>query len=280
MSIGNLVKKRRKYLNMTQQELAKGICTQALISKIERDELNPSADIMLKVSERLEVSLSFFYGQNFSNEDKSDIKKLEQLIRKHLSLRNYHEIKDLIDSKEIMKEDLSGREEKFFQWISGLLNYYIEHDFDNSLSILKNITLSNKDDGLSTEILMSISSIYIEEEKYTEALDVFKNILLYCNTANDYKLKIKMLFNYSLCLKKLNMYDEAILKVTEGIEVCILNNSMYLLGDLLYQKVLLLLYFKDNEAAKTAAEEAVLIFGLQKNESYRIKAKILLSELI
>lgn len=44
-NISNLIKTYRKKKGITQSELARGICTQAIISKIENSETTPSMEI-------------------------------------------------------------------------------------------------------------------------------------------------------------------------------------------------------------------------------------------
>ena len=56
--IGKKLKNIRNYLHMTQQDLAKGICTQSMISLIEKDtEIYPSAHLLYLLSKRLGVSI-------------------------------------------------------------------------------------------------------------------------------------------------------------------------------------------------------------------------------
>lgn len=51
---------KRKELRLSQQTLAEGICEQSQISKIERGHFIPSADLLFKLSQRLEVPLDYF----------------------------------------------------------------------------------------------------------------------------------------------------------------------------------------------------------------------------
>lgn len=48
---------KRKELRLSQQTLAEGICEQSQISKIERGHFIPSADLLFKLSQRLEVPI-------------------------------------------------------------------------------------------------------------------------------------------------------------------------------------------------------------------------------
>jgi len=45
--LGKIIPELRKSLGLTQKQLAESICTQALISRIERGEVMPSADMNL-----------------------------------------------------------------------------------------------------------------------------------------------------------------------------------------------------------------------------------------
>src|SRR5918996_2812075 len=55
-SFGNWVKRRRKALDLTQQELARRVgCSVSLIFKIESDERRPSRQIAELLAEHLEI---------------------------------------------------------------------------------------------------------------------------------------------------------------------------------------------------------------------------------
>ena len=55
--LGDKVKQYRKQKNLSQQELAEGICTQATVSLMEKKNKVPSIKIILQICRRLNVSL-------------------------------------------------------------------------------------------------------------------------------------------------------------------------------------------------------------------------------
>jgi transcriptional regulator with XRE-family HTH domain len=60
MSIGDRVRKRRKHLKVTQQELARALgVTPQHISAIEQDKREPSLDSLAKLAEELGVTLDY-----------------------------------------------------------------------------------------------------------------------------------------------------------------------------------------------------------------------------
>ncbi|MBV6684081.1 helix-turn-helix domain-containing protein [Bacillus sp. JRC01] len=59
--IGKKIKELRKAIGITQGELAEGICTQALISRIEKGDIYPSATVLYRISQRLGVDVNYFF---------------------------------------------------------------------------------------------------------------------------------------------------------------------------------------------------------------------------
>ncbi|MHA8110881.1 helix-turn-helix domain-containing protein [Lactobacillaceae bacterium Melli_B4] len=56
--LGNQIKQRRKLLNLSQSQLANGICTQGLISLIENKNVSPSVDIIYSLCHRLNININ------------------------------------------------------------------------------------------------------------------------------------------------------------------------------------------------------------------------------
>ncbi|WP_125545929.1 helix-turn-helix domain-containing protein [Levilactobacillus lindianensis] len=56
--LGSKVKQYRKQKNLSQQELAEGICTQATVSLMEKKNKVPSIKIILQICRRLNISLN------------------------------------------------------------------------------------------------------------------------------------------------------------------------------------------------------------------------------
>ncbi|GGE55833.1 transcriptional regulator with XRE-family HTH domain [Priestia taiwanensis] len=61
MSIGDEVKKLRKSKGLTQKQLAENICHQSEISRIEAGSVHPSMYILHGISNKLDVSIVYFY---------------------------------------------------------------------------------------------------------------------------------------------------------------------------------------------------------------------------
>lgn len=93
MAIGDIIKEQRTQLNMTQKELAKGICSEKYIYLIEKNERNPSAFILKDLNEKLSIDLFAYYS--YSNYENSD------LILKHRQNFDYYtENSDIISLRK------------------------------------------------------------------------------------------------------------------------------------------------------------------------------------
>ncbi|XEO94723.1 helix-turn-helix domain-containing protein [Latilactobacillus sakei] len=65
MNIGDIISFYRKYQNLTQAELAQGICSQGNISLIEKGLRVPSIEVVTSISNKLGISLDVFEKSDF-----------------------------------------------------------------------------------------------------------------------------------------------------------------------------------------------------------------------
>lgn len=79
-----------KKLGLSQQALANGICKQSQISKIERGSFILSADLLFKLSQRLDVSLDYFFNEKLEVE--SNLSKFKDISTRLLDDRNYDDL--------------------------------------------------------------------------------------------------------------------------------------------------------------------------------------------
>jgi len=59
--IGKKIKELRQVVGITQGELGEGICTQALISRIEKGDIYPNATSLYQISKKLGVDVNYFF---------------------------------------------------------------------------------------------------------------------------------------------------------------------------------------------------------------------------
>ncbi|WP_280115936.1 helix-turn-helix transcriptional regulator [Dolosigranulum pigrum] len=194
------MKRRRKELNLTQQDLAKGICAQPLISKLENGDNQLSMQKLEKIAERLQLPLNELINQSMQESDTLVSPKVNtnfQLIseiRKLLEHRNYHALELLIEKhQEEINRASSNYEVTFFRWINATLYYHQYQDIQKALDMLEAIDISPKEQPeLSLEIVNARVRLFYLDEQFGEALNIInQTIELTNNETIDFKIRAK-----------------------------------------------------------------------------------------
>lgn len=83
----------------------------------------------------------------------------------------------------------------------------------------------------------SLCIIYGEEKKYNEAMTIYEELFYEIDThpSLNFKLKAKILYNYSKILINIQSLSASIDVCNKGIKVSKANDSIYLLGNFYYQ---------------------------------------------
>ncbi|CJX10049.1 transcriptional activator [Streptococcus pneumoniae] len=135
---------KRKELRLSQQTLAEGICEQSQISKIERGHFIPSADLLFKLSQRLEVPLDYFFNEQI--EIKSNLSNFKQLSARLLDDRNYDNLEYIYRIEIERSTFLTLEDRTYLEWIKAIIDFYQYDSKCEAISSLENILLkvSNK----------------------------------------------------------------------------------------------------------------------------------------
>ncbi|WP_423190313.1 helix-turn-helix domain-containing protein [Alkalibacterium sp. f15] len=264
---------------MTQSDLAEGICTQAMISRIEKRKVRPSRELMEKLAERLEVSLHYFYGEDSIESRYSKTTQLSKLVRQHLERREYDSVSYLIDSNEELIQQAIGEDRLFFEWVKGLLFDYRDGDNDKALNYLIRLEKEMKNGELRVEIIDSIGNQYLKKEEYDLAEQYYhKGFDMFSEWMNHEK-KAKLMLNYSICLARQDKYGECLSIVFQGLDLVVEQKTLFLLGDFLYYKGYCLEKLEQKEDALIAYKQAWTIFDIQQNEKFTVSMQLTIDRL-
>ena len=113
---------KRKELGLSQQSLAKGICEQSQISKIERGSFMPSAELLFKLSQRLEVPLDYFFNEQI--EVKSNLSNFKHLSARLLDDRDYDGLEYLYKIELERNTFLASEDRLYLEWIKAIIDFY------------------------------------------------------------------------------------------------------------------------------------------------------------
>ena len=162
--IGSILKKRRKDLNMTLEEVTRGICCVSYLSKLERGSITPKEYVMREVLERLNMDASALRTKN----------EYTVIILDCLSSL-YYEKYDVIKN---YFDNISSVERIHYTDIIKAIYYYTTDAIEiASKCIDAALMVKNDLDDFELNACVIISTLICEkEEKYSEALEIIKKI--------------------------------------------------------------------------------------------------------
>lgn len=129
------------------------------------------------------------------------------------------------------------------------------------------------------EILNSLAIIHFETKAYEEALNIYNYAIesyMKIPYHHDPTIKIKILYNKSKTLTRLNMLEESTKSCKEAIKWCVKHNSMYALGSLYYHIGYNYSLLLNHDIAIEYYNKSIQIFMIQENKVFvkHIKEKI------
>ncbi len=263
---------------LSQKELAKGICTQPAISKIEKGEVCPQLDTLYLLSLKLNVPLSYFINIIlFENKEyiEQTITYIEELTSRHRYKEAYHLVQAEI---KIKNQDPWFQVYLLWQrYYNGYhLNYYHADECIEGLKKLLQKEQIIMDRFLDIKILNTIGTIYSNQGKYNESLYYYEKILSSHNenftnpileNKNIYRLRV--IYNKAKTLYDAGKYELSVVSTQEGIQHSIKHQNMSLIGQLYYyegqcyEKLM-----SDEELIKNSYQQALYFFELLGNETY------------
>ncbi|HHD9048517.1 TPA: helix-turn-helix domain-containing protein, partial [Streptococcus pneumoniae] len=228
---------KRKELRLSQQTLAEGICEQSQISKIERGHFIPSADLLFKLSQRLEVPLDYFFNEQI--EIKSNLSNFKQLSARLLDDRNYDDLEYIYRIEIERSTFLTLEDRTYLEWIQAIIDFYQYDSKCEAISSLENILLKVSSNTLIyLKALNTLSNFYSLVGREQEYEANYSHLIELYQTKNlDHQEflfgYIRVRYNYAHYLVSKEKYNEAIQEALETIELCKQRQTSYQLAPLL-----------------------------------------------
>lgn len=280
MDFGNLIKSKRKELGLTQIELSEGICTQALISRIEKGDIIPQDSILQQLGTRLQLDDKELNSLAYKTKYDNEMLEVKKEIRRALTRRDYEYIEKTLEQNKLLINNINNENDQaFFTWVDASLQDKLYHQKDNALKILKKIPLFNLDNELAIEILNAIGVIYYQWDDFKEALNVFQHAVNMIEKDIDYMVQTKILFNYALTLEEFDEDKKALDYIIQAIDRLVVEDSMYLLGDLYHTKGYILRKLGHLQEAKKSNQLALSIFEIQNNNKFKTMTQLEIEEI-
>lgn len=274
--IGKKIRELRKVVGITQGDLAEGICTQALISRIENGDIYPSADALYQIALKLGVDVNYFF--EIGTTPRLDyILEVEKQLRYLRVYRKYEEMMDLIKTEE--KNPLFYKDNEHLQllyWHKGIYLFEVKQDADSAFALFHKayyMTAHQKKAMSEREmqILASNGAIHYSIHSFEEALHYYRQVETAIKTTGqlqDKSIKTKLFYNISRVLTRLGELDESTDYCLKAIKWCFEEELLWGLGELHYQVGYN--YELKNDFAKALPyfQRSLHMFELRNDEPY------------
>ncbi|MGX8176338.1 helix-turn-helix domain-containing protein [Exiguobacterium artemiae] len=270
--IGLALRRLRKKHNLTQKDLANGICSQAEISKIESGTHSPTVDLLFALSRRLQVPMTVFLDRT---EQYDSLRTIDDaLLMKFRNLKYkeiYNETRHLLTTLRLTEEA-----SLLYKYYFHLSSYRLKKiDFRTCIVELQKLSDYYSTIYYSPRMLIrlksAIATIYYENKSFKRGISVYQE-LLKLNFDNDELMidRIRILYNFSKILLDMDKISEALIYIEEGIHDSLRFKDMSLLGQLLFQKASSLELQKGElKEIKDTYTKAYLLFDLLGMKEYK-----------
>lgn len=295
-SVGEYIKSRRKSLGITQEELAKGVCSVITLSRIERGEQTPQSSTLISILQRLGLSYAEFMLDESG--DKLLLHQLKFDIRQALILGDYEKANSILTANREWISRLEPLDRQTFERVSILIKIdKYELSDEEALSLLEAVmrltcpkyTKDNPPAFLTYEEILLLNNIAL---RYASLGDMDTTIkLLYhiksfydkrvCDIEEALRTESMVLYNLSKFLGLAGRFDESISICNQGIKLARDTGRCSHLAKTLYN-LAYCLYEKNEpggrEASKHYATQAYQLAIIMKNEKSAEHYKKFLTE--
>lgn len=279
-----LIKKYRIQQKITQAELSKNICTQSIISKIEKNEIVPSVIIFFQLAKRLSIPGDEIIATFELSSNNKKIPFYSNDIKKFLDLKEYSTLRYVLSN--ISKENIITTEDKlYYEWLQTELLYRFDKEVNKAKKIFKNMLEeidSNREQlsDLYSLISLSLAEIYYNSKELELAKRVLKEVFPILKYSLDISIFVKVYKFYAEILKLDGKLEKAFYHATLAIEGCIEKETLNNLAQLYYFRADIL--YKQGKYMETLndCEAASILFKIQGNNSSKAYVEILEKKVI
>lgn len=251
--IGEMIKRKRKELGLTQEQLCEGICEPSTISRIESGRQVPAKNKLDALLQRLGLPGERYYA--LMSKDEMELSNLKEKI---ISCNVYHNSIEGLQNLEKLEKLATEDDHLLRQFIlrSKIILGQLEGDkvrlytFEEKKELLLQairLTVPNFDIEEINENLYTVDEIKIINQialNYSNAgqdklaIDIYYQLLKYMkkhimSLSESSKLVILITYNYSRSLYLEKRYRDAIEIANQGLEVSIQSRYAGYIGGLL-----------------------------------------------
>jgi transcriptional regulator with XRE-family HTH domain len=275
-AIGTKIRELRKEVGLTQGELAEDICTQALISRIEKGDIYPNATSLYQISKKLGVDVNYFF--EIGSTPRLDyIKEVERQLRTLRIKLSYKEMMEIVKVEE--RNPLFNKDPANLQlllWHKSIYIFEVEKNHSKSIELLQEafkLTASKRKllSEREIEILMTLGVFEFNLGNIEKSMKFYEQVHDALNKHEnlaDKSIKTRLLYNIARSLSRLGKYEESTQYCQEGIRWCVEEEHFWGLGELYYHIGHNYEQEGKLDEALPFVEKAMIIFDMRSNYGY------------
>ncbi|WP_099974945.1 helix-turn-helix domain-containing protein [Lactobacillus terrae] len=239
VSPGQRIASERKLNNLSQKQLAEDICSQSMISSIEKGIYVPNAILLSRLCMRLNISMDNAVLSSYL--EIGDMEGFNEKIKSLCNNHDYYGMLKYLDDSKIIDQLYKNQDFQTYYYYYAVATYQYLNDQHESLRLLNlayQYTYSKGQKSfIPNEILILsvIAYIKVQSNDVTSGFKDFETVLKIVenNRFSSYNENINILYYlYGVCLYETKQYRKSIKILNEGINWTTLHSSYYMLSDL------------------------------------------------
>lgn len=241
--LGVRLKDLRKNRGLSQADLARGICTQSNISRIEKGQHTPTSHILDLFAKKLDIDLNYLY----SGIEGYNLEEFKKKVYYCIEYADYPTLKQFVD--DMTEEFKTEYEKKIKYWIKAVVLYRCDENIEDAKKYIKKAELIKSevsDPNLEIQILNTMSIILREDFSEREIHQLYDRIFnMIDKNPLPKTIVIKVLLSMSNYYYHAKIYRLVHQNAKKAIDILKKANSMYLLEHHLYNYASSLYYLDE-----------------------------------
>lgn len=234
--LGSFIKLNRLKIGMTQYQLAENICSQSMISSIERGIDVPNVVLFTQICQRLNIrTTDQFLTQSLNiNSFLEFSDTLFELCKKH----QYKDMLTLMNKSDILEKLVSDQDIQIYYYYYSCALYHLKIDTTDAIRYLKlaaNVTMAqpyNPKSEIEMLLINTLASFYLEIGNFEKSSILFKSVYkqFMKGTVMSENLNV-ILYHYGDYLYATKNYTQALKVFLNGFDAVIMKQSYFMLAE-------------------------------------------------
>ncbi|MFW8052530.1 helix-turn-helix domain-containing protein [Vagococcus fluvialis] len=234
----------RKHKNLSQNELADGICTQTTLSRFENNGQVPSLKILIKLCQKLDFPIGDLFPKiGMKN---SELVESMDKVEFYFITSEYDMAQKILTELTFKEEDKESELYLRYLYLKGFLMIFKEQAVTDILFTFDQILLSEKVNEETIYSLLAYTGIgmtYSREKDYDKAEYYFSKVIekIYVypiNKTEDTWRVLNIVFHSGVFYAEVGEIEASNALLNYAIEICSLNHLTYYLARAAFQLAL------------------------------------------